>query len=216
LNTFEISGQEIYAECGVSIIALAMISAKEGLSGLEFASGIPGLIGGAIFMNAGAYKKSMANVISEVLVYKDKEVVWLKSEELDFAYRHSIFMENRDWLILAVRLKLTQSQPEKIQSLIMKRKAKRMETQPYDAYSAGSVFKNPEHTNSWQLIDKAGLRGYRINDAHVSIKHPNFIINADRASAKDIYSLINYVRDEVKALCDVTLKVEIELVNFDE
>jgi len=216
LNAYEISGNEVYAECGMSIIALSMLTAQEGLSGLEFASGIPGFIGGAIYMNAGAYKKDISSILKEVLVYRDGKMEWLKADTLDLSYRHSIFQEHRDWIIIAARFGLHPSQPEVIKELIQVRKVKRMETQPYDANSAGSVFKNPENHNSWELIDRAGLRGFRVNDAQVSLKHPNFIVNADRASAKDIYALIRKVQKDVEDKFGVHLKVEVELVNFDE
>jgi UDP-N-acetylmuramate dehydrogenase len=216
LDTYEISGTEVYAECGVSIIALSIITANEGLSGLEFASGIPGKVGGSVFMNAGAYKKSMSDIISEVLIYRNRNVEWIKVSEMEFSYRHSILQEKRDWIVLAVKFSLMESDCESVKALIQSRRIKRMDTQPYDAFSAGSVFKNPKNNSSWKLIDDAGLRGYRINDAHVSIKHPNFIINADRSSARDIYSLIKYVQDQVLNQFGVLLKNEIELVNFDE
>lgn len=217
LNTYEISGNEVYAECGVSLIALAIHTANQGLSGLEFASGIPGYIGGSLFMNAGAYKKNMSDIVSEVLLYRNGQVEWVKASELEFSYRHSALQKHRDWIVLAAKLHLYDAQPEEIKELIENRKTRRQSSQPYDAYSAGSVFKNPsKELSSWKLIDDAGFRGYKINDAHVSIKHPNFIINADRASAKDIYELIKLVQSEVKKQFDVYLKIEIELVNFDE
>jgi len=216
LNTYEISGNEVYAECGVSVIALAMISANQGLSGFEFASGIPGFVGGAVYMNAGAYKKDIASILKEALIYRNGKVEWVDKDELNFSYRHSALHDHKDWILLAARFTLQQSEPEIIKTLIEKRKVKRMDSQPYDAYSAGSVFKNPPEFHSWKLIDDAGMRGFRINDAHVSIKHPNFIVNADRASARDIYSLIRLVQSNVKEKFDIDLKVEVQLVNFDE
>ncbi|WP_423364512.1 UDP-N-acetylmuramate dehydrogenase [Mycoplasma sp. P36-A1] len=216
LNSYEISGNEVYAECGVSMIALAVHTANAGLTGLEFASGIPGCIGGSAFMNAGAYKKSMSDVISEVLLYRNGNVEWVNVEELEFSYRHSILQTKRDWIVLAVKMYLEEEDPENIKQLINDRKKRRMDTQPYDAYSAGSVFKNPsKELSSWKLIDDAMLRGYKINDAQVSIKHPNFIINTDRASAKDIYELIKLVQTQVNEKFNVKLKIEVELVNFN-
>jgi len=216
LNTYDISGHEVYAECGTSIIALAMSTARLGLSGLEFASGIPGLVGGAVFMNAGAYNKDIASILKEVWVYRNRKLEWVPRSELEYSYRHSSFQDHRDWVILAARFELSESDPDVIKQLILERKIKRQDAQPYDAYSAGSVFKNPDNGSSWELIDQAGLRGFRINDAHVSLKHPNFIVNADRASARDVYSLIKLVQNEIKKKFDISLKVEVELVNFDE
>ncbi|MDF9866825.1 UDP-N-acetylmuramate dehydrogenase [Bacilli bacterium PM5-3] len=217
LDSYEISGNNIYAMCGVNLINLAFQSAKEGLSGLEFASGIPGLIGGSVFMNAGAYKKEMSDIITRVLLYRNGKQEWVDKSVMEFSYRHSILQKHRDWIVLAVDIALVEHDKDDIIELIEQRKQRRQSTQPYDAFSAGSVFKNPSDSlYSWQLIDQAKLRGYHINDAQVSIKHSNFIINLDRASAKDIYDLINYVKDKVYETSEIELKTEIELVNFDE
>ncbi|MGL4382365.1 MAG: UDP-N-acetylmuramate dehydrogenase [Bacilli bacterium] len=217
LNSFEISDNHVYAMCGVNLINLAYKTAFKGLSGLEFASGIPGCVGGAIFMNAGAYKKDMASIIKRVLILKDQEQVWLNNEQLMFSYRKSILQNHRDWIVLAVELELEEALKDDVLKLIEKRKERRYQSQPYDAFSAGSVFKNPSQTlGSWQLIDEVGLRGAHLNDAQVSIKHSNFIINKDRASSKDIYHLIMQVKNKVKEKKDIDLKIEIELVNFDE
>lgn len=217
LDGFEISGNTVFAMCGTNLINLAMQTANQSLTGLEFASGIPGLIGGSIYMNAGAYKKDLASVVSRVLVYRDGEQVWMDKDELDFSYRHSIFQDKPSWVVLAVELNLAYGEKESILATIKQRRNRRMATQPYDAYSAGSVFKNPEDdVFSWQLIDEVGLRGYRINDAQISLKHSNFIINLDRASAQDIYNLINHTKAEVEKKFNITLKTEQELVNFNE
>ncbi|MDR3214952.1 MAG: UDP-N-acetylmuramate dehydrogenase [Bacilli bacterium] len=216
LNSFELNDNYVYAMCGVNLIALAYHTAQASLSGMEFASGIPGCIGGSVFMNAGAYKKEMADIIKEVLVYDNHQLKWLDKAELAFSYRHSIFQERRDMVILAVNLELEFACKEKIMELIETRKQKRQATQPYDAFCAGSTFKNPSiDTSSWQLIDEANLRGYKINDAQVSMKHSNFIINRDRASAKDVYDLINLVKKRVQEKANITLHVEVELINFE-
>ncbi|MEG0284374.1 MAG: UDP-N-acetylmuramate dehydrogenase [Erysipelotrichales bacterium] len=217
LNSYELSGTNLYAMCGVNLITLAYQMANQGLSGLEFASGIPGCIGGAIFMNAGAYKKDFSHIIDRVLLYRNKKQEWVDVEEMNFTYRHSIMQDHRDWVVLAVDLKLEETDKDEILQLMKDRKERRMGTQPYDAFSAGSVFKNPsDELYSWQLVDSVNLRGYAINDAQVSMKHSNFIINKDRASAQDVYDLIHKVKNEVKSASGVELKVEIELVNFDE
>ena len=216
LDTFEINENVVYAMCGVNLISLAYQTAQLGLSGLEFASGIPGCIGGSIFMNAGAYKKEMAHVVKEVLVYRNGTSEWLKKEDLAFSYRHSIFQKQRDWIILAANFELEYANTEIILELIENRKSKRLATQPVHAYSAGSTFKNPNaKVASWQLIDAANLRGYKINDAQVSMKHANFIINRDRASASDINNLIALVKKRVLEKSAIELHEEVELVNFD-
>lgn len=217
LNSFEINDTHVYAMTGVNLITLAIKCANLGLSGLEFASGIPGTIGGAIFMNAGAYKKDMSDIVKRVLVYRNRKQEWLDVKEMELAYRSSIMQSNRDWIILAVELSLLKADTVEILKLIEDRKIRRISSQPYDLPSAGSVFKNPSpEVFSWQLIDDVGLRGKSINDAQVSLKHSNFIVNNDRASAKDIYDLINLVREEVYKHHDMLLKIEVELVNFDE
>lgn len=217
LNNYEISGSIVYALCGVNLISLAHNVAFEGLSGLEFASGIPGFIGGSIFMNAGAYKKSMADVVKRILVYNNGTIEWINNEQAMFAYRKSIFQKDRHLIVLAAELELSFDDKESILELMQKRSERRNQTQPYDAYSAGSVFKNPsDDVFSWQLIDQVCLRGYAINDAQVSLKHSNFIINNERASSQDLYDLIKYVQFKVFEQTGVKLKIEQELVNFDE
>lgn len=217
LNSFEISGNEVYAMCGVNLITLAFQVASHGLSGLEFASGIPGLIGGSVYMNAGAYKRSFSDIIKRILVYRNGRQEWLDVEDAKYSYRHSVFQEHTDWVILAVDLTLEFDEKEDILELMETRKLRRQKTQPFDAFSAGSVFKNPSDTVfSWQLIDKVEMRGYSINDAQVSIKHSNFIINLDRASGQDIYDLIKLVQKRVSEETGTKLKIEQELVNFDE
>lgn len=217
LNSFEVNKNSVIAQCGVSLIALAYKTANLGLSGLEFSSGIPGCIGGAVFMNAGAYKHDMSTVVKKVLLLRGGKQEWVPIEELEFAYRKSILQSRRDWVVLAVEMELNNADPDKILKLIKERKNRREDAQPYNAYCAGSVFKNPSATvSSWQLVDDVNLRGYAINDAQVSLKHSNFIVNNDRASAQDVYDLIMLVRDVVYKEKKVLLNVEIELVNFDE
>lgn len=217
LNSFEINNNEVYAMCGTNLIELAYKTAHLGLSGLEFSSGIPGCIGGAIFMNAGAYKKSFSDIVKRVLIYRNGKQEWLNNKEMEFSYRNSILQKHRDWIILAVELELEFQEKNKILELIEKRRDRRRETQPYASFSAGSVFKNPsDDLFSWQLIDQVGMRGYHINDAQVSLKHSNFIVNNDRASAQDIYDLITIVHKKIKEKTSYDLKIEVELVNFND
>lgn len=217
LNSFEINNNEVYAMCGTNLIELAYKTAHLGLSGLEFSSGIPGCIGGAIFMNAGAYKKSFSDIVKRVLIYRNGNQEWLNNKEMEFSYRNSILQKHRDWIILAVELELEFQEKNKILELIEKRRDRRRETQPYASFSAGSVFKNPsDDLFSWQLIDQVGMRGYHINDAQVSLKHSNFIVNNDRASAQDIYDLITIVHKKIKEKTSYDLKIEVELVNFND
>ncbi len=207
-------GTTIVAQAGCSIIALAVNAMQEGLSGLEFASGIPGTLGGAIFMNAGAYKSSISEVLTEVLVYRDGQFVWMKKEECEFSYRSSIFQKHPDWIILAARLSMQKSEVEEIRSLMENRRERRMASQPLDKPSCGSVFRNPENENAWALIDGIGYRGMKCGDAEVSTKHCNFIVNNGNASADDYANLVAQIQDKVKEKYGIELHTEMEKFNW--
>lgn len=213
LNGYEIENDEAYIEAGVLAPALANYLGKSGLSSLEFAGGIPGTIGGLIYMNAGAYKGSMSDIIKEVLVLKDNELVWLKNEECKFAYRNSIFREHPHWVILACRIKLTKKPSESIVELMNDRLERRKKTQPLDKPSAGSTFRNPDGGFAWELIDGINYRGYSKNGASVSSKHSNFIINDGGARAEDYLGIAYEIIDKVKAKYGVKLVMEVEKFN---
>lgn len=206
--------ETIMAQAGCSIIALAHDAMKHGLTGLEFACGIPGTVGGAIFMNAGAYKASMADIVKEVLVYANGKSEWIKGSHCKFGYRSSIFQERPDWIILGARLQLKQGNIHEISDLMDSRKKRRMESQPLEYPSCGSVFRNPEGMNAWALIEGIGYRGKRIGDAYVSDKHCNFIVNLGNATAKDYCELIQEIKDKVKEKYDVELHTEVERFNW--
>lgn len=203
-----------YAEAGCSIIALAYEAMKNSLSGLEFASGIPGTVGGVTFMNAGAYKSNMADVIQEVFVFHDGQLDWMDVKECEFGYRTSIFHTHRDWIVLAVKMKLHAGKEEEIRELMAQRRARRMSSQPLELPSAGSVFRNPETRPAWQYIEEIGYRGKRIGGACVSEKHVNFIVNKGNASANDFLELVSDIQKKVKSQFDVELKMEVEKFNW--
>lgn len=203
-----------FASAGVSIIYLAFEAMKRGLGGLEFASGIPGTVAGACFMNAGAYKSEMSHIIESVLVLKDNECVWMSKEECEFAYRSSIFKKHSDWIILALRLKLHAKDSNEIKAIMDSRRERRMASQPLNFPSAGSVFQNPQDMPAWQLIEQSGLRGYQINGAMVSEKHANFIVNVNKAKAQDILDLMNLIQNKVKETSGYELETEVELFNW--
>lgn len=205
---------KVSAYAGQSIIYLAHEAMKRGLSGLEFASGIPGTVGGACFMNAGAYKSEMKDVVEAVWVLKEGNCVWMSVEECEFSYRNSIFKRNPDWVILAVRFHLTPKDPLEIKELMDSRRQRRMASQPLDKPSAGSVFKNPEDMPAWKYIEESGLRGKCINGAKVSEKHANFIVNEREAKAQDIYDLIELIQKSVYEKFNVFLKAEVECFNW--
>ncbi len=212
-DDFYFDDDMVIAQSGCSIIALAYAAMKKGLSGLEWASGIPGTLGGCLFMNAGAYKSCMNDVIIDVLVLRDGKFVWLNKDECQFAYRKSVFQAHPDWIILACRLKLEKGDIDKISSLMDDRKARRMATQPLNFPSAGSVFRNPEQASAWSLIDGIGYRGKKIGGAMVSDKHVNFIVNSGNATCADFLQLVEEIQTKVKDNYDIELIMEVEKFN---
>lgn len=210
---FFFEDDHVTVQAGCSIIAIANEAARRGLSGLEFACGIPATVGGTVFMNAGAYKSSMSDVVEEVFVYKDGSLCWMEKEDFDFGYRTSIFQKHPDWIITAVRMKLTPKDPDEIRALMESRRERRFATQPLNYPSCGSVFRNPEGMNSWKLIDEIGYRGHVHGGACVSEKHPNFIVNIGDATAKDYIELVEDIRAKVKEKYGIVLKTEMEKFN---
>ena len=206
--------EHLVAEAGCSIIALSYEAMKNELSGLEFASGIPGTVGGVTFMNAGAYKSSMADVIDSVSVYHDGKIEWIQNADCGFSYRTSIFQKHPDWIILAVKMTLQKGDQKEIRELMDSRRERRMNSQPLDKHSAGSIFRNPEEIPAWKLIEGVGFRGKRIGDAVVSEKHVNFIVNENHASAKDFITLVTDVQKAVKDKYDIDLYMEVEKFNW--
>lgn len=207
----------LYAEAGCSLIALSLEAEKRSLKGLEFASGIPGSIGGGLYMNAGAYKADLAGILIEVLVYKDGIASWISKDQLDYTYRHSSFQSHKDWIILAGRFQLSKGIYEEIRDLRNNRKERRMAAQPLDKPTAGSVFRNPEGIGAWQIIDQLGFRGLVVGGAKVSEKHANFIVNENgTASAKDVDTLIRSIQKAAKEKFGIDLITEVERVNWNE
>ena len=214
-NEIKVNGSTMIAQAGVPMISLSYQAAKIGLSGFEFMGGIPGSIGGGIYMNAGAYKYDLASVVKTVTLLNEKhEVVTFNNEQMDFSYRHSICQDNRKLIVLEVTFELTAKSPDEIKAVLDKRKERRMSSQPWNMPSAGSVFRNPQDKPAWQYIDECGLRGYEIGGAQVSPKHSNFIVNNGYASARDILDLIQLAQKVVKERFDIDLVTEVRLVNW--
>lgn len=206
----------ITAGAGVSLIKLSYKAQKEGLTGLEFASGIPGSVGGAVFMNAGAYKSDMGYIVSEVKVLTPElDVKTLYNKDLKYKYRSSFLQSNPNYICLEATLVLRHGDKNAIKELMETRKQKRLLTQPLEYPSAGSVFRNPEGDFAGRLIEECGLKGYSIGGAKVSEKHANFIVNSGGATASDVKNLITYVHDKVKEEKKVDLKIEQEFVNWE-
>lgn len=211
---FEKDGTLI-AEAGCSIILLAQEAMRRGLSGLEFASGIPGTLGGAMYMNAGAYKSDISACLKEVLVCRDHSLVWMKKEELDYAYRHSAFQSHPEWTIIAGKLQLAKRDQREIRSLMDARRERRMSSQPLDLPNCGSVFRNPPQHPAWQLIEEIGYRGKRVGGAMVSDKHANFIVNVGEAKARDVDRLIREIQEKISERYGIELITEVEKFNWN-
>ena len=201
-------------QAGASIIALSHNAMSHSLSGLEFACGIPGTVAGAVYMNAGAYKSCIYDVISEIYVLRNNKCEWVSREEITWGYRYSTFQEHSDWVILAVRIQLTFKDQNEIRTMMDTRRQRRIEAQPLDYPSAGSIFRNPSEHYAWEYIEGCKLRGLQIGGAMVSNKHANWIINVDHAKASDVKELITKVQEEVMKLYEVQLRPEIEFFNW--
>ncbi len=202
----------VTAEAGVSLVALCARLAQMGLSGLEFASGIPGSVGGAVFMNAGAYGGTVSDIIASTLAYNRKNGETVRIYEHDFDYRKSLYMKEESLVCLEATFKLSFADSENIFAKMRELSASRREKQPLEYPSAGSYFKRPEGDFAGRLIEAAGLKGTRIGDAEVSSKHAGFIINRGNASFDDIIHLETLVCEEVKEKFGVTLEREVRII----
>ena len=203
----------IQAEAGVSLARLADFACKQGLTGLEFAHGIPGTLGGAVCMNAGAYDGEMKQVVRSVtLLFPEEGVRTLSCEEMDFGYRHSLLSDRPDGVVLSAVLRLAEGNEaeirEKMRSLMARRKA----SQPLEYPSAGSTFKRPTGYFAGTLIDQCGLKGLTVGGAQVSEKHAGFVINLGGATCADVTELIRQVQDRVLAEKGVRLEPEVKII----
>ena len=203
---------EIQVDSGVKLGQLARKLQKEGIDGFSFAAGIPGTIGGAVRMNAGAYGKEMKDIVTEVTSIKENGTIQVKTaEDLHFSYRHSRFMEEKE-IILSAKLSLNKGNPEDIQKQMEEFNTSRKEKQPIDMPSAGSTFKRGTNFVTARLIDEAGLKGYQIGGAQVSTKHAGFIVNTGNATAKDVLDLVQYVIKVIFEKFGKVVELEIEVV----
>lgn len=215
-DDIEIEGTTVTVGAGYNLIKLASLAAKKSLAGLEFASGIPGTLGGAVYMNAGAYKSDMGYIVKKVKVLTpDFKVINMTNRELNFHYRSSFFQKHSGYICLQVTLKLAKGKKEEILKVNRERKQRRLESQPLEYPSAGSVFRNPEGLFAGKLIEDLGFKGLMKGGAQISSKHANFIINKNKATASDIKELIEFTKDAVEDKYNVKLKVEQEFVNWE-
>lgn len=216
MNKAEVLGEKISAESGILLSELSSVAAKAGLTGLEFASGIPGTLGGAIYMNAGAYGGEIGALIETVTyISEDGAIKTSGREELSFGYRKSSFSENGG-ILLGCTLALSEGNEKEIRKKMQELAKKRAEKQPLSYPSAGSAFKRPEGYFAGALIEEAGLKGFRIGGAGISEKHAGFLVNYGGATAKDVRAVIRYVQETVQKKSGVFLEPEIRMIGREE
>ena len=204
----------IVAGAGASMMKLANFAQANGLSGLEFAQGIPGTVGGGVYMNAGAYGGAISQVLKSCLIFDQVggKFFIVDASECEFSYRHSVFMDNKNLVVAFATFELKNGDPDEIKAKMDEYRTKRMASQPLEYPSAGSTFKRPEWHFAAKLIEDAGLKGYTVGGAQVSEKHAGFVINRGDATAKDIENLVYHIQKTVKEKFDVKLECEIEFV----
>lgn len=214
MEAVRIEGCLMELEAGVLLVKAAHLAAKAGLTGLEFASGIPGTVGGALVMNAGAYGGEMKDVVREALVMtKEGKLLRLSREELELGYRTSI-IARKGYVVLSALLELKEGLQTEIEDRMQELKEARTTKQPLEYPSAGSTFKRPAGYFAGKLIMDAGLRGYRVGGAEVSEKHCGFVINRGDATAEDVMKLIRHVQTEVRDKFGVELEMEVKTLGF--
>ncbi len=213
-NNIEISDNIIKTGSGVNLMKLAYKVSRLGLKGMEFATGIPATIGGAVYMNAGAYNSDISNILVSAKVLTDKlELIELTNADFNFSYRYSNLQDKKNFVCLEATFKLEKGNSEEILRLIDDRKNRRLSSQPLDFPSAGSVFRNPSSDIfAGKLIEDLGLKGKKIGGAMISEKHANFVINYDNASGDDIKKLIIETKMKVYEKYGIDLKIEQEFV----
>lgn len=214
-NTFtEITFDDstIHVGTNVSLIRLANLAAKNGLTGLEFAGGIPGSVGGAIYMNAGAHGSDVSNILqsAEVLLENGEVKIWTK-DDFKFGYRKSILQQKKG-IILSATFQLKHGNRKQIAEKMASFKDRRRKTQPYHLPCSGSVFRNPDGDYAGRLIEQLGLKGYKVGDAQVSTMHANFIVNIGHAKSKDILTVIKDIKEKVYEAYNIELIPEVEIV----
>lgn len=207
-----ISEDRVIAECGILLSTLSKMAAKSSLTGMEFASGIPGALGGAVAMNAGAYGGEMKDIVEWVEVLdQDLELKRLQNSEMEFSYRKSV-VEPRKYIVIRCCLKLKKGDPDEISSIMADLTERRKTKQPLHLPSAGSTFKRPEGYFAGKLIEDAGLRGFSLGGAQVSPLHCGFVVNNGTATARDVYDLIRYVQKTVYEKFNVKLEPEVKIL----
>ena len=212
-DKLEIKDTKVTVGAGYNLIKLATKLCRMGLTGIEFATGIPGTVGGAIFNNSGAYKSDMGYIVESIKVLTpDLEIKKLYNHDLNYHYRTSFLKENPGYICLEATIILKHGDKEKILEVIEDRKKRRLMSQPLEFPSAGSVFRNPKDNFAGKLIEDIGYKGKIVGGAKVSEKHANFIVNYNHAKGEDIVKLINEIKENVKKQYDIDLVLEQEIV----
>lgn len=211
-NNYNVFDEYIEVDSGVMINKLSMELSKLGYKGFEWASGIPGTIGGCIYNNAGCYGSEISDNLIDVTVFCDNKIYCLRKDELSFSYRNSTFKMNNKFVILKAKFKFEKGDSEELLDLIKVRTNKRIESQPLEYPSCGSVFRNPDGLVAGKLIDEANLKGKCVGGAMVSNKHANFIINNGNATPEDIIKLINEIKNTIKKNYNIDLVLEQEII----
>ena len=209
LQNLRMEGNTLIAQAGATLTSIARWAGAKGFAGMEFASGIPGTLGGGIYMNAGAYGGEMKDIVTKVRVLDmTGQVIELSNEEMQFGYRYSI-LQKKTWVVLEAELQLTKDDPEAIKARMKELAHKRREKQPLDEYSSGSTLKRPEGHFAGALIEQAGLKGYAVGGAKVSEKHAGFVINTGEANCREVVELIHQIMVKVKETSGVELEPEV-------
>ncbi|MDQ0972783.1 UDP-N-acetylmuramate dehydrogenase [Neobacillus niacini] len=213
LDHLTISDSKITVGGGHSLVSLSTLISKKGLSGLEFASGIPGSVGGAVYMNAGAHGSDISKILTKAhILFDDGSMEWLSNDEMEFTYRTSVLQKKRPGIVLEAEFQLTKGDKTAIVSQMQKNKDYRKETQPWNFPCAGSIFRNPLPNYAGKLIEDAGLKGFQMGGAKISEMHGNFIVNAGNATAKDVLDLIQYIKDTILNLYGIKMETEVEII----
>ena len=214
-NKVKVDGDIVYAEAFVNLISLSLTCLNNNLTGFEWASGIPGTVGGACYMNAGAYLKSVSDVLISVTVLdEDYNVLEIPLKDLEFGYRKSNLMD-KGYIILGAKFKLSKGNYDDILNLITERRERRYKNQPLNYPSAGSVFRNPDGDYAGRLIEECNLKGYVKGGAKISDMHANFIVNYNNATSSDVKDLIELAKLKVHEKFNIDLICEHELFNWD-
>ena len=205
-----VNGTALRAESGATLSRLALFAAARGLAGLEFAHGIPGTLGGAVSMNAGAYGGEMKDVVTSV-TYLDKDLSLRETDDAGFSYRRSRFSDT-DCIVLGAKISLHEDDPDAIRERMRSLAERRRSSQPLDMPSAGSTFKRPAGGYAAALIDEAGLKGYTVGGAQVSEKHAGFVVNRGGACFDDVLRLIEHIQSEVYRVSGIELEPEVKII----